>query len=96
MSFVNPDWLVWLIKIMTLQAEHLLVLHPFSFKNTFCAGTLFCPAMIALEKNYFMTSQHDPSFNNTHRLYSGLHVELVVGSSATHQKSLTIEIITSK
>ena len=39
---------------MTLQAEQLPALHPFSSKNTFCAGTLFCPAMIALENNGFM------------------------------------------
>ena len=78
---------------MTSQAEHPPTLQPFSSKNTSCAGTLCYPVLITVENNRFMTSQHDSSFNNTHRPCPGLHIALVVGSSATHQKSLTTGLL---
>ena len=48
---------------MTSQANHLPGLHPLSSKNIFCAGTLCCPAMIALENNGF-TVKRDSNFRN--------------------------------
>ena len=77
------NWLVWL-KIMTLQAEYLPALQPFSSKNAFCAETLSYPA-IAVENNDLMTSHPDSSFS----------FKPAVGSSATHQKSVTAGIIAS-
>ena len=44
-----------------------------------------CPA-IAVENNVFMTSLHNSSFS-AHWPCPGLHFELAIGSSATHQKS---------
>ena len=33
------------LKIITLQAEHMPALQPFSSKNAFCGETLSCPAI---------------------------------------------------
>ena len=73
---------------MTSQAEHLRALRLFPSKNAFCAETLSRPT-IAVKNNRFMASQHDSSFNTAHSPCPGLHFESVIGSSATHQKSLT-------
>ena len=81
---------------MTSQAEHLPALHSFCSKNIFCAGSLCYPAMIALENNGFMTSQHDSSFDDIHSLRPGMLFELFFGSSAAHQKSSTTGIIASQ
>ena len=87
------NWPVWL-KMMTSQAKYLHALQPFSSKNALCTETLSCPA-IAVENNVFMTSHHDSSFS-AHWPCPGWHFEPAIGSSATHQKSLTTGIIASQ
>ena len=52
------------------------------------AETSSCPA-ITVQNTRFMTSQHDSSFNSAHWLCPGVHFELLISSSATHQKNLT-------
>ena len=94
MSLVYPNWLVWLTQNYDIASGPSACVAPILFQEYlgFCTGTLCCPAMIALENNGFMTSQHDYSFNNTYWLCPGLHFELVVGSSRAHQKSVTTGI----
>ena len=98
MSLVNPHWLVWLTQNYDVASETSEYVATVLFQEygTSSAGTLCCPALTAIENNRFITSQHDSSFNNTHWLYPGLHFALVVGSSATQQKSLTTGIIASQ
>ena len=47
MPLVNPNWLVWLTQSYDIASLHPPTLQPFSSKNTSCAGTLCCPALIA-------------------------------------------------